>query len=59
MFHEDDVAAADAEADVVLDVVEEYTAQGRDDDFLWRDMAAGQRCVEAGQPLFVVEDVAE
>ena len=43
MFHEDDVAAADAEADVVLDVVEEYTAQGCDGDFFWRDVAAGQR----------------
>ena len=59
VFHEDDVAIPDAEADVVLDVVEEHTAQCRDRDVLRRDAAAGQGCIEAGEPPFVVEDVAE
>lgn len=37
MFHQDDIAVANAEADIVLDVVVEYTAQRRDTDVLWRD----------------------
>lgn len=59
MFHEDDVAVADAEADVILDVVEEHTAQRRDRDVLRSNAAAGQGRVEAGEPPLVVEDVTE
>ncbi len=59
VFHEDDVAVPSAEADVVLDVVEEHAAQCRDRDVLRRDAASGQGCIEAGEPPFVVEDVAE
>ena len=59
MFHEDDVAVPDAEADVVLDVVEEHAAQGRDRDVLRRDAAGRSRLHRGWRAPFVVEDVAE
>lgn len=59
MFHEDNVAVTDAEADIVLDVIEEDTAQCCDRDVLRRNVLAGQGRIEAGEPPLVVEDVAE
>lgn len=59
MFHQDDIAVANAEADIVLDVVVEYTAQRRDTDVLWRDGFTCQCLIEAGQALLVIEDMPE
>lgn len=59
MFHEDDVAVPDAEADIVLDVIEEDAAQCCDRDVLRRNISPGQGCIEVGKPPLVVEDVAE
>ena len=59
MLHQNDVAVADAEADVVLDVVEEHTSQRRDGDVSRGNLAARQTLIETGKPPLVVEDMAE
>ena len=50
MLHQDDVAVTDAEADVVLDVVEEHASQRRDGDVSRCDPAASQAFIEIGKP---------
>lgn len=59
MLHQDDVAVADAEADIVLDVVEEHTPQRRDSDVSRCNLAAGQTLIETGKSPLVIEDMAE
>lgn len=59
MLHQDDVAVADAEADVILDIVEEHTPQRRDGDVSRCNLAAGQTLIETGKSPLVIEDMAE
>lgn len=59
VLHQDDVAVANPEADVVLDVVIEHTAQCRDPDVFRMDGLPCQSLVETGKTLLVIEDASK